>query len=134
MSSTIAKDFVSHIPYLARDELYLKEKPYGADFPVYHIKDSNPSNHIFDDRTVTIRDIRNVTSPTLERNGFCFLKSDIKLSEDEASENDTPTMKLFLHEIETLLQKEFPEYSRVEIMDFQVCERFIVVNILLCSI
>ena len=110
----------THMPYLAKDKLYETEKPYGADFPVDQYVGSRSSNWLFDDQKILVHDIRGLDPPTLAKNGFCFLKVKTTLKEDEATNEQTPAMKQFLQEIEKTLYRQFPEYSRIELTDFQV--------------
>lgn len=116
-----AGDVETHIAYLARDGLFLKEKPYGADFPVDHFKGAKLANHTFEQVPVVVRDARGRENTfTLERNGFCFLQAKTSLTAEGASNEKTPSMARYLEEIERILYKSFPEYARIEVMDFQV--------------
>ena len=108
------------MPYLARDRLYSTEKPFGADFRVDHLKGSQSANHIFERSSVAIHDIRKVRKPILEQNGFCFFKAATELkAEDATNEENTPTRQ-YLQDIQRILYERFPEYCRIEVMDFQV--------------
>lgn len=114
------QDVQTQLPYLARDELYVREKPFGADFPVDHFPGSQFANHIFEVHDVTVHDVRGTEPPSLERNGFCFLKAKTSLTAAEASTSQTPAVTAFFEEIEQVLYERFPGYSRIEVMDFQV--------------
>ncbi|KAF4997491.1 hypothetical protein FGRMN_3855 [Fusarium graminum] len=48
----------ANIPYLARDELFKHEKPYGADFAVDEIDGASITNYVFDTRPVLVHNIR----------------------------------------------------------------------------
>lgn len=120
-SSRNARDVETSIAYLARDELFLKEKPYGADFPVDHFEGAKLTNNNFHSVPVVIRDARGRENTfTLEKNGFCFLQAKTSLTAEDASNDTTPIMAKYLEEIEKILYKSFPEYARIEIMDFQI--------------
>ncbi|KAK2601552.1 hypothetical protein QQS21_004870 [Conoideocrella luteorostrata] len=124
LPSFTAVDIDTYLPYLVRDELYDKEKPYGADFPVDHFKDSKLSNHEFEKFPMVIRDAQPVRhSFNLDTNGFCFLRADTSITPDLASNAQTPALTKYLQEIEKLLYHKFPEYARIEVMDFQVRKR-----------
>lgn len=110
----------TQLPYLARDSLYSTEKPFGADFRLDHLQDSQIANHIFERSTVTLHNVRKAPKPTIERNGFCFLKAATELeAHDATNEENAPTRK-YLEQIRRILYESFPEHSRIEVMDFQV--------------
>ena len=115
-------DVEAKLPYLARDILYTKEKPYNADYVVEgKFEDVKPTNHIYDYRPVLIRDARHDRNRfSLERNGFCFLKATTSISASSAVDARTPAVDQFLGEIEVLLTREFPEYTRIEVLEFLV--------------
>lgn len=110
----------ANIPYLARDNLFSTEKPFGADFLVDHMKGSQIANHILEKSSVTIHDIRYARKPTLEANGFCFLKAITKLKAEDATDEENIATKQYLQDVQRILYENFPEYCRVEVMDFQV--------------
>lgn len=106
----------TELPHLARDSLYSTEKPFGADFRVDHLQDSQFANHIF----VTIHDIRKAPKPTVERNGFFFLKTATGLKTADATNEENSQTRQYLEEIQEILYESVPEYSKIEVMDFQV--------------
>jgi len=115
-----AQDVNTYLPYLSRDEVYNKEKPFGADFPIDHFQNSKIANHIFEKVPVVIKDARQKKSFDLNTNGFCFLEEKTSLTAEQAANTTTAAVASYLQEIERILYKNFPEYSRIEIMDFQV--------------
>lgn len=115
-----SRDINTYLPYLAKDEIYTKEKPFGADFPVDRFQGSQLANHVFDNKQVIIHDVRNAKSTSLEINGFCFLKAETSLKATEATNTKTEAVEAYLAEVERILYNKFPEYSRIEVMDFQV--------------
>jgi hypothetical protein len=121
MAQVIAREVYTHMPYLARDELYNEEKPFGADFPVDHFEGGELAHHIFDNKAITGHDVRGREPPALDRNGFCFIKAPTSLTAAGATNSLSPPVAKYLGEIERILYKTFSEYSRIEIMDFQVC-------------
>lgn len=122
-SAAAARDVKAQLPYLARKDIYQTEKPYGADFPVDHFRGSQLSNHIFEAADVMIRDVRENNSFTLDKNGFCFLDTPTNLPREQASNTANPAVVQYLSEVERLMYEQFPQYSRIEIMDYQVRKR-----------
>jgi len=108
------------MPYLARDPLYLEEKPYGADFPVDHFPGARLANHLFEYRDVHFRDVRTMEPLDLETHGSQFIKASSSLKAHDATNETTPAVQKYLAEVETILHQNFPQYIRVEVMDFQV--------------
>lgn len=119
-TSMSPKDLHTTFPYLARDALYQKEKPFTTDF----LPEANHvvlTNHIFDFMDLVVRDARpQRESFSLEKQGFCFLKASTNLSSDNAGDQDF-VEKTYFNEIEALLHDKFPEYTRLECLDYQVC-------------
>ena len=111
---------VTSIPYLARNELYKREKPYQLDHTVARPDGVDFTNHEFDRYSVTVEDLRHGPKPLIEQNGFCIVNAKTTLSADHASNERTPAMTKYLDEIEKLLYRQFPEYSRIEVLDWGV--------------
>jgi hypothetical protein len=64
-----------NLPYLRKDDLYLKEKPYTTDFSVDHIPGAKATNHLFDFQRLVITDAQERRDDfSLQKNGFCFLR------------------------------------------------------------
>lgn len=114
------RDIVAHLPYLARDKLYESVKPFGADFPVHHFPGSELSNHVFDHQQVVFHDLRGDIPLDLNVNGSCVVKAKTSLTAHEATNERTPSLERYLREVEVALYENFAEYSRIEVMDFQV--------------
>lgn len=123
MAAASVREIQTSLPYLARDKLYDVEKPFGADFPVDRFDGGTLANHKFDSHPVVIHDVRGSYEMTLEENGFRFIKASTLLTAADATNARTPAVDRYLNEIEVLLYAEFPEYERIEIMDFQVLHR-----------
>ncbi|KAK1770187.1 hypothetical protein QBC33DRAFT_530329 [Phialemonium atrogriseum] len=118
------QDIETFIPFLSKEDLYKVEKPYGADFPVDNIEGAKITNHIFDIHPVRVHDVRG--SPhelDLERNGACFIKAGVSLKAEEASITMTPAMEKYIADVLTTLQKKFPGYVEIRLMDFQIRKR-----------
>ncbi|KAI4287470.1 MAG: hypothetical protein L6R35_003276, partial [Caloplaca aegaea] len=116
-------DLMTSIPYLARSPVYEREKPYQMDHTVHRPDGIGFANHELERHPITVLDIRNRQKPSIERNGFCIVKANTTLSADQASNARTPAMSKYLDEIERLLYREFPEYSRIEVLDWGIRKR-----------
>ena len=113
------KDVHAVFPYLARNVLYGKQKPFATDL-IPSISDVPLTNHEFDFMDVVVTDAQPAReSFVLGEHGFCFPKSDTALTCISA---DDPKYveEQYYPEIEAALLLEFPEYIRVECLDHQV--------------
>lgn len=120
-SESRSEDIMSFMPYLAKSDIYQREKPYGADFPVDHIEGATMTNHAFEIHPVRFRDIRNRKEDlNLDTNGACLIKARTSLLAEEASNSATPAMKRYVDDVLRLLQQKCPEYVEIRVMDFQV--------------
>lgn len=117
------KDLVTNIQYIARDPIYKIEKAFSADF-VPATGDA-PMNHIFDLRRMLISDIVSPDHFDIDIHGFCVLKAETNLSAESALLNQATIEKDYFNEIEALLHSKFPEYKRIETMNFIVCDHFL---------
>ncbi len=120
MAATSVCEVQTSLPYLARDVLYDHEKPFGADFPVDRFDGAQLANHKFDSCQVVIHDVRGSKPPSLDENGFQFIKASTSLAAADATNTKTPAVDKYLKEVEALLYSKFPGYERIEVMDFQV--------------
>ena len=113
-------DFETIIPYLKRDQLYNKIKPFSASFRVENVTEEQSSNHMFEYKPMTVHDLRgNEGGFTLDTNGFCFMKTPTFVTSEKAN-NIASYQELYFKEIENFLYNHFPQYSRFECMDLQV--------------
>lgn len=111
----------SYMTFLARDEIYEKEKPYQAGFLVDDIEGAEMTNHKLDVHPVTFYDARTAEKPfTLDRNGFCYIKGETSLKAEDATSERTEPMVNHLQEIIDILKRKFPQYNEIAPMDFQV--------------
>ncbi|KAK3379094.1 putative CmcJ-like methyltransferase [Lasiosphaeria ovina] len=115
------KDFTTTIQYISRDPLYQVEKAYSADF----VPDNGetPLNHIFDLQPIHVKDIVSPQEFELDVHGFCLLKAKTMLSAEDALTNQSSVEMDYINEIEALLYLKFPEYKRIEAMNFIVRNR-----------
>jgi hypothetical protein len=103
--------------HIARDPLYETEKPYAADFSV-----PKGSNHVFDVKSVVIKDVRSSENNfTLDKNGFCLLESPTSVTfESLGSKGSDSSILSYYQEMESLVLKRFPEFSKVVVLEHQV--------------
>ena len=113
------KDIRAVFPYLARNVLYGKEKPFATDF-IPSIPDAPLTNHRFEFMDVVVNDARpSRESFVLEEHGFCFPTSKTTLT-CVSADDPKYVEEQYYPEIEETLLLEFPEYIRVECLDHQV--------------
>lgn len=114
-------DIQTNFPYLAREVLYQKQKPFATDF-IPKVPGFPLTNHVFEFMELVVQDAQPFRDRfSLERNGFCFLSSSTMLKSSDA--NDAGVVEgLYYAEIEAALHKKFPEYSRLDCLDHQVCK------------
>ncbi|CAI6089576.1 unnamed protein product [Clonostachys chloroleuca] len=114
----------STMPFLARNDLYKIEKPYGADFPVDGIKGASITNHIFDTVPINFHDARQLSVPlTLDDNGCCLIKAKTSLVAEDATNERSESMSRFTKEVMNIVKQNFPQYVEVKFADFQVRKR-----------
>lgn len=117
MESPSQDSKIARIVYIARDALYDKEKPYAADFSA----PGKSSNHIFDARDIIVKDARQRKQNfTLDKNGFCLLESPTSVTFESLSSDEDSTFLTYYREMEALVLKRFPEYSKVVVLEHQV--------------
>lgn len=120
----MARNIECTVPYLKRDDLYHKFKPFSASFRVEHVTEEQASNHVFEHIPVMIQDIRALEKEMdLDINGFCYMKQETFLT-SEFADNISAYQKRYYEETEDFLYDNFPQYSRFECMDLQVCGNF----------
>ncbi|KAI8949996.1 putative CmcJ-like methyltransferase [Xylaria longipes] len=108
------------VRYLARDDLYRVEKPYSADFAVDEQSGAKRSNMITTDRHVQVVPVTSRDVFDINLNGFCI---DTNLTLEEALERPEEAELEYQAELELILHKHFPEYTRFEGLDFVVRRR-----------
>lgn len=118
------KTFDSHVelrfPYLARDPLYQKERPYVTDFAITDSANGKASNHVFEFTNLVVHDAQAVRSQfSLRENGFCFLREPTTLTTTNAHDVNYIEEQYYT-EIEDVLHRNFPAYARLECLDHQV--------------
>ena len=67
---------IGELGYLADDPLYLQEKPYVCDFSTEEIEGAQPTNHLFDEQSVSINHLTPLSDATLQNSGFQLVHSE----------------------------------------------------------
>lgn len=106
------------LQYLARDKLYKSEKPYRAEFDIEETGNVKSTNHIFATNPVVIHAIQPSDNFELEQNGFCVLDEKITLDVHAALITPDSIESAYLQELEVILSRRFPEYKRLEPIEF----------------
>ena len=111
------------VQYLARNKLYETEKPYAADFEVNEEAGAQKTNHIFSTQRVWINTIEAPDDFDINTHGFCVIKAKTDLKPEDALKKPEEVEAAYLNEVKAILHKRFPEYSRLEGIDFVVSAR-----------
>jgi hypothetical protein len=106
--------------YLAPNDLYKTEKPYTASFEVGNIPGAKKSNIITETREVEIAPVQDRSRFQLDVNGFCVLKEKTSLTMEDALAKTDEVELRYQAELEAILHRHFPEYTRFEAVDFVV--------------
>lgn len=108
------------LSYLARDELYEKEKSFSTDFAVDHIPGARATNGKTDERLVSMHDIHTSKDITFDTAGFCLANFHSQFSADDLVNNGEEAKLGYWKEIQQLILSTFPEYKKVECYDLTV--------------
>lgn len=116
------QDVKTKLTYLARNELYQREKPYATDFLVEHIDGAEATNHLFELMDVVVNDARGSEHCFyLNKQGFCFRKFEM-VAPGRLANEDGDAVKEYYEQLEICIEKSFPEYRRVEVIDHLVSD------------
>ncbi|KAK2595622.1 hypothetical protein QQS21_006669 [Conoideocrella luteorostrata] len=113
----------TYIRYISRSPVFEVEKAFTTDFPVDHVKGARQTNQEEDVRPVRINTIDSPGKWKLDEHGFCFIKAETRLRAYEAINQREKVQKSYWREIEAILHRNFPRYSRIESFDFTVRKR-----------
>lgn len=111
------------LAYLARDILYETEKPYLAEFVVEEREDVKKTNYVLSEEPMTIHAIGPSDNFDLDTSGFCVINETINLQAEDALTKPEVVEPTYLKELEAILSKRFPEYRRLEPVEFVVRKR-----------
>jgi hypothetical protein len=121
--AVVSKDIPLLLPYLARDELFQREKPYSSVFDVGDVPNAKPSNHIIELHPKTIRDGRPQHRDfKLHTNGFQIIRAPTGIDPDKALDK-TFLARTYVPQMRAILRKQFPEYKSIRFIDYQVCHQ-----------
>lgn len=112
----------THVRYIARSPIFDTEKAFHIDFPVDHVKipGIRRKNHESDERPVTVTPIEEPNHWKLDVHGFCILREETHLDPHDVYTKKKEIQDAYWHEIEAILHKHFPRYSRIEGFDLTV--------------
>ena len=108
------------LKYIARDELYKSEKPFSAEFEVEKYAGAKETNHILVTQPVAVNAIEDSDKFNLDIHGFCVINARTSLQAQDALTRPGEVEDLYLNEIKDILQAHFPQYQRLEGMEFVV--------------
>lgn len=106
--------------YLARDEIFESEKPYFAEFNVKESDGVKKTNYVFTSESVTIQAIKPSDNFDLDHNGFCVITAKTSLDAADALRDAEAVEESYLLELVDILSRHFPEYKRIEPIQFSV--------------
>jgi hypothetical protein len=109
------------IKYLARDDLYKKEKPYSAEFEFEESAGVRKSNYTLTTESVDIQAIDPLKhSFDLNTHGFCVLRAKTKLDSEDTLLRPEAVEDAYFREVIAILHSNFQEYKRIEPFEFVV--------------
>lgn len=111
------------IRYLARSDVYNVEKPYSADFIVDEQNGAQRSNIITTHCDVQVMPVSSRSAFDMDVSGFCILNEDTSLTLEDALARPQDVELQYQAELEQIVHKHFPEYTRLEALDFVVRKR-----------
>lgn len=108
------------LQYLARDKLYEIEKPYRVEFDVQEEGNVKSTNHKFATEPAVIHAIQASDRFELNKHGFCVLNEKTELDVHAALTTPELVETAYLKMIKAILHRNFPEYTRIEPLEFVV--------------
>ncbi|KAI0893453.1 putative CmcJ-like methyltransferase [Annulohypoxylon nitens] len=111
------------IRYIARTPNLTTEKAFSTDFSVDHIEGARRENTKPDHHRMTLSAIEDRNKWKLDTHGFCFLRGSTHLDPEKVYVDKAAIQDSYWHELEAILHKNFPQYSRIECFDFTARKR-----------
>lgn len=96
------------------------EKAFSTDFPVDHVKGARRRNTEPDNRLVTVLPITDPEHWKLDKHGFCVLQGHAHVDPNKIYDDKAAVQGEYWRELEAILHREFPQYSRIECFDLTV--------------
>lgn len=106
------------ITYLARDPLYDKEKPYATELKFEGAGEAESMNYIFEKRRVEVNPVGPEHKHDLDTHGFCVVRASTRLDVSLALQSPSEVEDEYTEQLAEILLTTFPEYRRVESIDF----------------
>ena len=117
--------------YLARNKLYHTKKPYSAEFKNKEYSKYKIFNYILSIETVYIYMLKLLNNYNLNIYGFYIIKVKINLNVYNTLIYPEAVKKVYFNKIGAIFRARFPEYSRLEGIEFIVR---ILITLEMCSI
>lgn len=108
------------VAYLARESVFDTVKAFDTDFPVAHIPGAQRTNLRVDVKNVQVHEITDSTRWDLDTHGFCVIHAKTHLDPRAVWTQKKKMQNEYWDQIERVLEKRFPEYSRIESYDLTV--------------
>ena len=105
--------------YLANDSLYQIEKPYYVAYSVDDIPGASRTNHIVEEKRVSIKDARGLPEFQLDDAGFTFVRATTTLTQEQFLQ-PRAVRSTYFEEIQQMLMKTFPRYTDIVLLDYVV--------------
>lgn len=115
MSKSLPSSAVPAIlSYLARDELYTREKPYSVEFEISQEHSEPSTNYKLCDVSVKVLPVPTDSHFHLNTHGFCIMQQPINLDARQALSGDLSWKEPYMSELKRIMFQSFPEYKLIE--------------------
>jgi hypothetical protein len=115
----ITDGVTSKIYYLARDPRFETEKPFKCLGPIDAVPGAVQTNQVVDAHIVNVHDVRHDPDFGLDTTGWTFMKHKADWL-PHVFDSNTVIEQSYYPEIEQLLKRNFPRYSRILFLDHSV--------------
>lgn len=109
----------STIQYLARSDVYSREKPYIANFAVP--ASARSTNHEFASTPVYVRNAR-LEETRLDTHGFTYRNWPTRMRIEDFEDDDL-VVSTYYRELDGHIRSAFPQYRDILFLDFKVRKR-----------
>ncbi len=106
--------------YFSQNDKFKAEEPYTTAFSVADQPGAIPSNHDYDPRDMVIYDVRKHNDFDLNTAGFRFIKHNTSMTRENFDSIDIVEDHYYA-EINDFVQKNFPQYSAIAFLEYEVC-------------
>ena len=108
------------IIYFTNDPLFDVKKPFACVFSIEDMPGAQASDYIFEKRRIFVRDIRGQPLHNLNKFEFTFIEAETAFK-PENFEFYNFVRERYFKELEQLILRLLPQYSKVIYMDHNVC-------------